>query len=184
MIAAAVGYDPNLPGPRGGEVAELATQFAALHRRVLRYLRATVGEAAEDVASQVWLDVVASGGPSGQGEDDMRRWVFTIARRRSIDHRRRWWQRRVVVRAPDHPGWEQPSADAGPDSDDTEAALALISVLPAAQAEVVLLRVIGGLSAEEVAEITGQSPGSVRVMQHRALRRLRRQIEADGGWEV
>ena len=40
------------------------------------------------------------------------------------------------------------------------------------QAEVVLLRIVGGLSVDEVATLTARSPGAVRVLQHRALARL------------
>jgi len=45
------------------------------------------------------------------------------------------------------------------------------------QAEVVLLRVVGGLSAEDVASILGKTPGNIRVIQHRALTQLARQAE-------
>jgi RNA polymerase sigma-70 factor (ECF subfamily) len=55
---------------------------------------------------------------------------------------------------------------------ETEAALAHIARLPADQAEIVLLRVVGGLTVEEVARIVGKKPGTVRVLQHRALKRL------------
>jgi RNA polymerase sigma-70 factor (ECF subfamily) len=48
----------------------------------------------------------------------------------------------------------------------------LIGSLTAEQAEVVLLRVVAGLDAAEVAQIMGHSTGWVRVTQHRALRRL------------
>jgi RNA polymerase sigma-70 factor (ECF subfamily) len=41
---------------------------------------------------------------------------------------------------------------------------------------VVLLRVIGGLSVDEVAAIVGKRPATVRVIQHRALRRLARAL--------
>jgi len=55
---------------------------------------------------------------------------------------------------------------------ETEAALAHIASLPPDQAEVVLLRVVAGLDAEEVAAIVGKKAGAVRVLQHRALKRL------------
>jgi RNA polymerase sigma-70 factor (ECF subfamily) len=51
--------------------------------------------------------------------------------------------------------------------------------LPRPQAEVVLLRVLAGFSAEDVAEMTGRSPGAVRVLQHRALRRLADELRRD-----
>jgi RNA polymerase sigma-70 factor (ECF subfamily) len=49
----------------------------------------------------------------------------------------------------------------------------LLELLPEAQREVVVLRVAVGMSADEVADLLGMSPGAVRVSQHRALSRLR-----------
>ena len=46
--------------------------------------------------------------------------------------------------------------------------------LPADQAEIVLLRVLGDLDVAQVAAIVGKSPGAVRIAQHRALQRLQR----------
>ena len=40
--------------------------------------------------------------------------------------------------------------------------------------EILVLRIVVGLSAEETAEIVGASAGAVRVAQHRALTRLRK----------
>ena len=54
----------------------------------------------------------------------------------------------------------------------TQAALDLIRTLPADQAEVVLLRVLGGFDAAEVGAIMGKRAGTVRVLQHRGLVRL------------
>ena len=48
----------------------------------------------------------------------------------------------------------------------------VLAVLSPDQAEVVLLRVIGGLRVSQVAELLGKRPGTVRVLQHRGLRRL------------
>jgi RNA polymerase sigma-70 factor, ECF subfamily len=52
---------------------------------------------------------------------------------------------------------------------------ALVAGLCAEQAEVVLLRVLGDLDTETVGKVLGKSAGAVRVAQHRALQRLRRQ---------
>jgi RNA polymerase sigma-70 factor (ECF subfamily) len=48
--------------------------------------------------------------------------------------------------------------------------------LPDKQREILLLRVVVGLSAEETAEAVGSTPGAVRVAQHRALTRLRKEL--------
>ena len=61
----------------------------------------------------------------------------------------------------------------------TEAALSLIGTLPPDQADVVLLRVLGGFDAAEVAAIMGKRPGTVRVLQHRALTRLARLLSRE-----
>jgi RNA polymerase sigma-70 factor (ECF subfamily) len=52
-------------------------------------------------------------------------------------------------------------------------AAALLDQLPPAHRELLLLRVVAGLSAEETGAALGMSPGAVRVAQHRALARLR-----------
>ena len=50
---------------------------------------------------------------------------------------------------------------------------AMLGCLTDEQREVVLLRVVAGLSVEETAEVVGRRPGAVRALQHRALGRLR-----------
>jgi RNA polymerase sigma-70 factor (ECF subfamily) len=55
----------------------------------------------------------------------------------------------------------------------------LLDMLPDQQREILVLRVIMGLSAEETAEAVGSTPGAVRVAQHRTLRRLRSMLATD-----
>jgi RNA polymerase sigma-70 factor, ECF subfamily len=52
----------------------------------------------------------------------------------------------------------------------------LMETLPDKQREIVRLRVMVGLSAEETAKAVGSTPGAVRVAQRRALDRLRSQL--------
>ncbi|MDX6534203.1 MAG: polymerase sigma-70 factor, subfamily [Gaiellales bacterium] len=157
--------------PRHNDAAlRLDEQYIALRGVLHRYLRSMVGGAADDVASQVWTEATAGFERFSGDADAFRRWLFTIARRRVIDHRRRWWQRRVVLRGTPPEQWAESAAE--PAAGDLGAALALIGRLPRSHAEIVLLRVIADFSAADVAQITGRSPESVRVMQHRALSTL------------
>jgi RNA polymerase sigma-70 factor (ECF subfamily) len=159
--------------------ARVAEAYTSVNGDVVRYLGAVVGRGvAEDVASQVWVEVVARAGSFRGDGDAFRRWVLATARRRALDHRRRWWQRSVVLRPPGAFELDRPVVD-DEVGEDVAAAMARIKRLPAPQAEVILLRVVGGYSAEQVAELTGRTPGSVRVIQHRALRRLAKELEAD-----
>ena len=63
----------------------------------------------------------------------------------------------------------------------TDQAIGLItSSLSPEEADVVLLRVIGDLDVDAVAEIVGTGPSNVRLLQHRAVRRLARVLETEG----
>jgi RNA polymerase sigma-70 factor (ECF subfamily) len=61
-----------------------------------------------------------------------------------------------------------------------DAAIAqLLSGLPSSHAEILLLRVVGGLSAEETGALLGMSAAAVRVIQHRSLRKLAKRLSDD-----
>jgi RNA polymerase sigma-70 factor (ECF subfamily) len=79
----------------------------------------------------------------------------------------------------DHPADDDPAVTAV-EVLRADAAVALVrSYLPRDQAEVILLRVLGGLTVDEVAAIVDKRPGNVRVLQHRGLRRLATQLSHD-----
>jgi RNA polymerase sigma-70 factor (ECF subfamily) len=152
--------------------------ITALYREfgpsLLRYLRAQAPAEGEDLASEVWMNAAAGLGRFDGDETAFRRWLFTIARRRLIDFRRREQRRRTMLNSLEPTGASEavdPEAQALTASE-SEAALAHIASLPPDQADVVLLRVVAGLDVEEVAAIVGKKPGAVRVLQHRALKQL------------
>ena len=75
--------------------------------------------------------------------------------------------------------------EAGPeqmaiDSESSARMAALLQVLPEKQREIIILRVVVGMSAEETAEAVGSTAGAVRVAQHRALSRLKAEITSAG----
>jgi RNA polymerase sigma-70 factor, ECF subfamily len=153
--------------------------YRDLHPAVLRYLRTQEAGEAEDLASETWLDVARSLVRFRGNEDDFRRWVFAIARRRLIDFRRRSRRRRtdpVPAEAFSDDATAGDAETAALEGMSTAAALARIAALPPDQAEVVLLRVVAGFSAKEVGRIMGKRPGTVRVLQHRALANLARDL--------
>jgi RNA polymerase sigma-70 factor, ECF subfamily len=173
-----------------GGVVELAQRgdpeaFRALYRdiqpRLLRYLHALVGQDAEDVAAETWLQVTRDL-PGFSGDyDHFRGWTATIARHRALDHLRRTARRppQVPVPAEDLAGW--PAADdtaqRAIDAVATHAAVALIATLPPDQAEAVLLRAVLGLDARTAAQVLGKRPGAVRTAAHRGLRTLAQQLD-------
>jgi RNA polymerase sigma-70 factor, ECF subfamily len=178
------GFDEILAAAKDGQEWAVACLYDALQPRLLRYLTWQESAVAEDLASDTWLAVAERIGDytdSGGGEDQFNAWVFGIARRRLADHRRRSVRRRTAP-VPDEvlasrAGPEDP-AEIAVEKLSTEQTVALLTgFLPPDQAEVLMLRVVGGLSVEEAARVVGKRPGTVRVLQHRALRHLARDLE-------
>jgi RNA polymerase sigma-70 factor, ECF subfamily len=163
---------------RAGTESALAALYRDLQPRLLRYLAAHEPASAEDLASEVWLGVAKGLGRFSGDEDDFRAWIFTIARRRMLDLRRRTARRRAVPVSPHELASlggsgnveEEAMAVLG-----TDAAMSRLATLTPDQADVLLLRVVADLSLSEVAEVLGKRSGTVRVLQHRALRRLAQQ---------
>ena len=167
---------------RAGNPDALTTLYRWIHPRILRYLRARDPVNAEDVASEVWLDVAAGLRAFEGDEAGFRGWSFTIARRRLVDARRRA-AARPQVPLEDLSVRREPTGDVEREAVDalaTEEAIALVRRLPEEQADVVMLRIVGGFSVDEVAAIVGKRPGTVRVIHHRALKRLAREAEQRG----
>jgi len=164
-----------LDAARAGDEWATTCLFRTSNPALLRYLRHHAPDVAEDLLAETWL-AAAKHLPAFQGDaDDFRAWLFTVARRRVADHYRRRNRRPSSVDL--DPETLPPASDRTDESalgtvSAQSAIVALVRDLPADQAEVVLLRVVADLSVDQVAEITGRSPGSVRVLQHRALRRL------------
>lgn len=161
--------------------------FRVLYRdtqpRVLRYLHALVGDDAEDVASETWLQVTRDLADFAGDADGFRGWVATIARHRAIDHQRYRGRRPAMpVPAEDlaYLAAGDDTAALALDAVATDAAIGLIASLPSDQAEAVLLRVVVGLDAQAAAAVLGKRAGAVRMAAHRGLRTLARRLEQAG----
>ena len=164
-----------LPAAIRGDSGAFAVLWSALQPAVLRYLRVIVGAAAEDVASETWLQAARDLRRFSGTPRVFRVWLFTIARNRAIDEHRR------ARRRPEEPRelWDRDMADIEPDAaddmfqkSDTDWALGVIASLPKDQAEAVLLRVVAGLDVAQTAQVLGKRPGAVRIAAMRGLRRL------------
>jgi len=114
-----------------------------LQPRLLRYFGVIAPGTAEDLASETWLAVIGAIGCFQGNEPAFRAWVFTIARHKVLDWRRRAARRGtedlpanglIEQAAPD-----DPAADAL-ERFSTRAALAEVATLPADQAEAIVLR--------------------------------------------
>jgi len=155
---------------------------------VYRYCRARVGTAersglsADDVAQEVCLAAItALPRYKDQGRPFLA-FVYGIAAHKVADAHRAAGRNRAEATdtLPD-----RPSTTAGPeqmaiDSESAARMSKLLEILPEKQREILVLRVVVGMSAEETAEAVGSTAGAVRVAQHRALARLKSELNGMG----
>jgi RNA polymerase sigma-70 factor (ECF subfamily) len=153
---------------------------------VVRYCRARVGAtersglSADDVAQEVCLAAItALPRYKDQGRPFLA-FVYGIAAHKVADAHRAAARNRAE---PTDMVPERLSLEAGPeqmalDVESSARMNKLLSILPDKQREILILRVVVGMSAEETAEAVGSTAGAVRVAQHRALARLKAEITA------
>lgn len=143
--------------------------------QVLGYLTARGVEDPEAVMQDVFLAVLPrldsiSGGMSG-----LRTFIFSVAHARMVDDHRR--QSRTPARLSFEPELDQ-REDSSAETEVLERIAPkevqrLLGGLLEDQREVLTLRIVGGLTVEQVAEVMGKSAGAVKQLQRRALNRLR-----------
>jgi RNA polymerase sigma-70 factor (ECF subfamily) len=163
-----------------GDEAAFALAYRIVQPGLLGYVRGIVGDDAEDVASDAWLEIARDLGRFRGDGAGFRGWTATIARHRALDHLRR---QRVRPRPAtleqdvlELPG-PHSTHDQALESLSTEYALDLVRGLPREQAEAVLLRVVVGLDGPAAARVLGKRPGAVRTAAYRGLKRLARELD-------
>jgi RNA polymerase sigma-70 factor (ECF subfamily) len=173
--------DATLAAARGGDERAFATLYRATHPRLVRYAAILVGQDADDVTAEAWLQISRDLRKFEGTELAFRGWAATIVRNRAMDHVRALARRPstpMELSALDSPARSDTETDAE-ESFSTAAALALIATLPPDQAEAVLLRVVVGLDAVTAARVLDKRPGAVRVATHRGLRALAARLERE-----
>jgi RNA polymerase sigma factor (sigma-70 family) len=154
--------------------------YDELAPKVLGYLRARGAAEPEDLTGEVFLQAVRDLPRFDGSGSDLRAWIFTIAHHRFLDERRR------AARRPVEPAPDEVLTDRLPRADTESEAIARLSEseiagvlehLAPAQRDVLLLRIIGGLTIEEIARAVGKREGAVKALQRRGLAALRRELE-------
>jgi RNA polymerase sigma-70 factor (ECF subfamily) len=152
--------------------------FGRLYERYARMVhgillgRVPVGEV-EDLVQDVFIramrqvhtlrDVNAFGG-----------WLATVARNQANDYHRRSVE--LVELDEEAPGQALQKEKSSELEDDGAAILEVIRALPESYRETLILRLVEGMTGQEIAERTGHTPGSVRVNLHRGMHMLREKL--------
>jgi RNA polymerase sigma-70 factor, ECF subfamily len=155
---------------------------------VVRYCRARVGLmersglSAEDVAQEVCLAAVMALPRYRDRGRPFLAFVYGIAAHKVADAYRAAGRDLAYPTdsIPEHRSAEPDPEQAALEADSVTRMSELLEILPDKQREILILRVVVGLSAEETAGAVGSTPGAVRVAQHRALARLKSAIVAAG----
>jgi RNA polymerase sigma-70 factor (ECF subfamily) len=180
-------FDAVLAAARDGAPWAFERMFTALASAVTGYLRVQGSAEPEDLTSEVFVAILRNL-PNFQGDEaGFRSWVFTIAHRRLLDERRR------LARRPMREPLTATTAAAvreSPAADDVEGAIdrslgaervrALCDRLVPDQRDVLLLRLLGDLSIEQIAGALGKSKGAVKALQRRGLAAVGRLLEREG----
>ncbi|MDH6247794.1 sigma-70 family RNA polymerase sigma factor [Mycobacterium sp. OTB74] len=184
MTFSGEGLDAVVADAVAGDPDALRKVLETIRPIVVRYCRARVGErsglSADDVTQEVCLAVITALPRYRDQGRPFLAFVYGIAAHKVADAHRAAGRNRADVtdelpdRASGDPGPEQLAID----SDAAARMNALLAVLPDRQREILILRVVVGMSAEETAEALGSTAGAVRVAQHRALARLKAEISA------
>jgi RNA polymerase sigma factor (sigma-70 family) len=156
--------------------------YEELAPAVTGYLAARGAPEPTDLASEVFLQLVRDLSSFEGEEQDFRAWVFTIAHRRLLDDRR-YRARRPVEPAShelfaEEPGGEDAEQRALRDLS-AQRVHRILAKLSPDQQSVLLLRILGDLTVEQVAGVLGKSRGAVKALQRRALAAVEPELAAD-----
>lgn len=179
------------PSPTDAEVivasidrpAEFATVFDRHHEAIHRFLWSRVGEAADDVAAEVFRVAFERREAYDPSYSSAKPWLFGIAANLAREHHRRTARRRGVHerlvaegRAEPHPAPEERLARLAA----TEPVAEAILELPDRDREPLLLLAWADLTYDEIAQSLDVPVGTVRSRIHRARGQVRAILDREG----
>lgn len=145
---------------------------------MLGYLHQQGAKEPEDLLGEVWLDVARRIHDFAGNESGFRSWIFMVAHHRLVDEWRTLKRRPRVATLPDDlPTQTTESAEeAAMGGLSQSGLLALLEPLSGDQRTVILLRFGADMAVKDVAAAMDKSEGAVKVLQHRAVAELRRNL--------
>lgn len=176
------GFDSVLLAAQSGAAWALERLYQVFSPVVLGYLRIQGAGDPEDLTNEVFLGVFQRIQAFAGDEEKFRSWIFTIAHSRLIDERRRLSRRPLVTQeAPDTPvdGLGGDTEQDALDRLSSRRVQALCESLVPDQRDVLLLRLMAGMTVEAIAESLDKSEGAVKALQRRGLANLRKVLEGD-----
>ena len=169
---------------RGGDEMAFALLWRENNSRLTKFVQARTYKSDldyEEIVSEVWTSVAKDIRKFKGDYSGFTAWVYGTARNRIVDASRKRDRTIRPQEELEEAFWIPSNQDVAKDFEadqNIKKIIDEINKLPAAQAEVLMLRVVSDLSVEEVAKIVKKNANSVRVLAHRGLATLK---EAMGG---
>jgi RNA polymerase sigma-70 factor (ECF subfamily) len=176
-------FESILSAAKSGAEWAWASLYQDLAGPVRGYLASRGAHEPDDVTSEVFLKVAGAIQRFEGDETSFRSWIFVIAHRRLIDERRRRGRQPVITELSPATVTD---TEIGNVEDEAMERLSTVEMedmlaqLTDTQRDVLALRMIGGLSLEQTAEVMGKRVGAVKALQHRALASLQAKFETEG----
>jgi RNA polymerase sigma factor (sigma-70 family) len=183
-VAFGQSFETTIAAARQGAEWAWTAIYGELAPSVRGYVRGNGAADPDDVTGEVFLRIVQDIARFHGDEAHFRSWVFVIAHHRVVDQRRR------RIRHPESPLHDEalnletlnPIRQAtnvereALDNLATDSVEATIRRCVPDQREVLLLRVIGGLTLQETADALGKSLGAVKALQRRGAAAIAREL--------
>lgn len=149
--------------------------------RVYRYVyfRVTDDETAEDLTSKVFLKAWEHLPHFRESSSPFIAWLYTIARNTVIDHYRTNRQETHLEEIVELPDRDPLPHERCEHDSDAQALRGALQRLTQPQRHVVTMKLIDGLSTDEIAARLRKSPGAVRALQMRGLQALARIVQKE-----
>ena len=178
--------DPEFASVLGAAQAGAEWAWALLYRshagRVLGYLRGRGASDPENLLGEVFLNWRATSPPSQVPKTTS---APGCSRSPTTGCSTSGERHAGALRSPSPKSRRAPvpgdaTAESALTSIGTDRVRELIGRLAPAQQEVLLLRIVGGLTVPEIADAIGKNTGAVKALQRRGLEALRRMMEHEG----
>jgi RNA polymerase sigma factor (sigma-70 family) len=179
-------FDEILQAAIGGDSEAFESLYRDLNRRVSAFARLRGAVDPDGLVNEVFFKAFTNLGSFEGGEAQFKAWIFRITRNQLIDESRKIARRpQENLIGPDDASLSELPGRASVEDVAlggfvTAQLRQILDDLTSEQREVVLLRVVSDLSVETVAEMIGKTPGAVKAIQRRALRKLFDQFSDKG----
>ena len=166
-----------------GDKQALSTLYELYVDAIYRFMFYRTGDAmiAEDLTAEVFTSVITALSHYRDRGLPFQAWLFRIARARLADYWRKTKRREKYHHEITNPDTELPEPKEEHTTIDFfeyEALQTALQYLTSAETEVVILRFAGGLNHREIAQVIHSNTNAVKSKMRRALRKLRKILEA------